>query len=106
MLDQLRPLCDSYEQLVSFDGVLPRRSGGRSSSIRRWFLFKSTDNALEFETEPRSDLQIDNGELQMLRDAAEHDAFLLETLAGSGQRYSIVSPWVITRTMENVGFLG
>jgi len=42
----------------------------------------------------------------MLRDAAEHDAFLLETLAGSGQRYSIVSPWVITRTMENVGFLG
>lgn len=41
----------------------------------------------------------------MLRDAAEHDDFLLEALAGKGRRYSIVSPWIVTRTVEKVGFL-
>jgi hypothetical protein len=30
------------------------------------FLFKSTDNALEFETEPRSDLQINNGKTEFI----------------------------------------
>jgi len=85
--------------------VLATASPGSPRAMLGDFLFRSTNNALEFETEPRSDLQIDNGELQMLRDAAEHDAFLLKALAGSGRRYSIVSPWVITRTMENVGFL-
>jgi len=85
--------------------VLATAAPGSPRAMLGDFLFKSTDNALEFETEPRSDLQIDNGELQMLRDSAEHDAFLIEALAGSGRHYSIVSPWVITRTMENVGFL-
>jgi hypothetical protein len=85
--------------------VLATAAPGSPRAMLGDFLFKSTANALEFETEPRSDLQIDNGELQMLRDAAQHDVFLLEALAGSGRRYSIVSPWVVTRTMENVGFL-
>ena len=39
------------------------------------------------------------------RDAADHDAFLIDALAGNGRRFSIVSPWIIARTMENVGFL-
>lgn len=39
----------------------------------------------------------------MLRDAAGHDAFLLNALAIGGRRYTIVSPWVIAATMERVG---
>ncbi len=85
--------------------VLTTAVPGSPRSILGDFLFSSTDNALEFETEPRSDLQDESGELQMLRDAAEHDAFLIDALAGNGRRYSIVSPWIIARTMENVGFL-
>ncbi len=42
----------------------------------------------------------------MLRDAAGHDAFLLDALAAGGRRYTIVSPWVIAATMERAGFLG
>ncbi len=85
--------------------VLTTAAPGSPRSMLGDFLFSSTDNALEFETEPRSDLQDGGGQLQMLRDAAEHDAFLIDALAGNGRRYSIVSPWIIARTMENVGFL-
>ncbi len=85
--------------------VLATASPGSPRSMLGDFLFSSTENALEFEAEPRSDLQDDSGELQMLRDAAEHDAFLIDALAGNGRQYSIVSPWIIARTMENVGFL-
>ncbi|EEE35089.1 DNA helicase [Rhodobacteraceae bacterium KLH11] len=85
--------------------VLSTAAPGSPRSMLGDFLFSSNDNALEFETEPRSDLQDDSGELQMLRDAKEHDAFLIAALAGNGRRYSIVSPWIIARTMENVGFL-
>lgn len=41
----------------------------------------------------------------MLRDAAGHDAFLLDALSARGRRYTIVSPWVIASTMERVGLL-
>ncbi|NOD31657.1 AAA domain-containing protein [Ruegeria atlantica] len=85
--------------------VLATASPGSPRSMLGDFLFSSTENTLEFETEPRSDLQDDSGELQMLRDAAEHDAFLMDALAGNGRQYSIVSPWIIARTMESVGFL-
>ncbi len=85
--------------------VLATAAPGSPRSMLGDFLFRSTDNALEFETEPRSDLKDDSGELQMLRDATEHDAFLIDALSGNGHRYSIVSPWIIARTMENVGFL-
>ncbi|MBU2941049.1 AAA domain-containing protein [Shimia thalassica] len=85
--------------------VLTTAAPGSPRSMLGDFLFNSTDNALEFETEPRSDLQEGGGGLQMLRDAAEHDTFLVKALAGNGRQYSIVSPWIIARTMQNVGFL-
>jgi hypothetical protein len=85
--------------------VLSTAAPGSPRALLGDFLFSSTANALEFEAEPRSDLQVDSGELQMLRDAAEHDDFLLEALAGSGRHFSIVSPWVVARTIEKVGFL-
>jgi len=40
-----------------------------------------------------------------LRDASEHDAFLLNILATDAERYLIVSPWIKLRTMEHSGIL-
>jgi phosphatidylserine/phosphatidylglycerophosphate/cardiolipin synthase-like enzyme len=69
------------------------------------FLFASETNAIEFAAEPRTDLKQGSGQIQMLRDAAGHDAFLLDALSAGGRRYTIVSPWVIAGTMERVGLI-
>ena len=78
---------------------------GSPRAILADFLFASEANALEFAAEPRTDLKQDSGQIQMLRDAAGHDGFLLDALSGGGRRYTIVSPWVIASTMERVGLL-
>jgi hypothetical protein len=85
--------------------VLSAAPLGSPRALLADFLFNSTTNALEFDTEPRSDLEETGSKLQMLRDADEHDAFLLAALSANGRHYSIVSPWAIVRTMEKVGFL-
>lgn len=70
------------------------------------FLFGPTENALEFETLPRDDLERTGQEIRTLRDAEEHDAFLLELLADVGVRkVSIVSPWISVETMRRSGIL-
>ncbi|WFE76429.1 AAA domain-containing protein [Roseinatronobacter sp. S2] len=78
---------------------------GSPRAILGDFLFASEANALEFAAEPRTDLKQDSGQIQMLRDAVGHDAFLLDALSAGGRRYTIVSPWVIATTMERVGLL-
>lgn len=78
---------------------------GTPRAILSDFLFTSEENALEFLAEPRADLKQDTGQIAMLRDAAGHDAFLLDALASGGRRYTVVSPWVIASTMERVGLL-
>jgi hypothetical protein len=85
--------------------VMAAAKAGWPRAILADFLFASERNALEFTGEPREDLKQGNGQIQMLRDAAEHDAFLLDALSGGGRRYTIVSPWVIASTMERVGIL-
>ncbi|WP_108399082.1 AAA domain-containing protein [Devosia submarina] len=60
---------------------------------------------LEFQQPPRQDLQESPGQLQSLRDAGEHDEFLLSVLASEAHRYLIVSPWIKLRTMERTGIL-
>lgn len=60
---------------------------------------------LNFRPMPRADLQESQGQLQSLRDAAEHDAFLLGVLSSDARRYLIVSPWIKLRTMERTGIL-
>ena len=70
------------------------------------FLFKDPANALEFGALPRDDLEPDERETRMLRDAREHDAFLREVLADrSLGRIRIVSPWIVVGTMERTGIL-
>ncbi|OJF95657.1 hypothetical protein AX761_17080 [Rhizobium sp. 58] len=85
--------------------VLAAAQAGSPRAILADFLFASESNALEFAAEPRIDLKEGSGQIQMLRDAAGHDAFLLDALSAGGRRYSIVSPWVIASTMERVGLL-
>jgi hypothetical protein len=58
---------------------------------------------LGFQAAPRADLQESKKNLHILRDAVEHDAFLLRTLATNARRYLIVSPWIRLRTMERTG---
>ncbi|NMN70933.1 AAA domain-containing protein [Rhizobium sp. 57MFTsu3.2] len=85
--------------------VMSAAKAGSPRAILADFLFASEKNALEFAVEPREDLKQGSSQIQMLRDAAGHDAFLLDALSGAGRRYTIVSPWVIVSTMERVGIL-
>jgi hypothetical protein len=85
--------------------VMATAKAGSPRAILADFLFSSEQNELEFAAEPRKDLTQGTGQIQMLRDAAGHDAFLLNALSGTGRRYTIVSPWVIASTMERVGLL-
>jgi hypothetical protein len=85
--------------------VMAAAKPGSPRAILSDFLFASERNALEFAAEPRTDLKQGNGQLQLLRDAAGHDAFLLDALSANGRRYTIVSPWVIASTMERFGLL-
>jgi hypothetical protein len=85
--------------------VLAAAQAGSPRALLSDFLFASETNAIEFANEPRTDLKQGRAQLQMLRDAAGHDAFLLDALAATGHRYTIVSPWVIASTMERVGLL-
>lgn len=85
--------------------VMAAAQTGSPRALLSDFLFASEENALEFAAEPRTDLKKNDAQLQTLRDAAGHDAFLLDALAAGGRRYTVVSPWVIAATMERVGLL-
>ena len=84
-------------------------STARPGSPRRClgeFLFARPENAISFEAQHRDDLVRPGQEIRMLRDAGEHDAFLLELLGGAGAgRVSIVSPWIVASRMERTGIL-
>ena len=61
--------------------------------------------ALDFPMEPREDLTLGDARIEMLQDAAEHDAFLLKALNGDGRKFTIVSPWVVSGTIDRTGLL-
>lgn len=85
--------------------VMAAAQSGSPRAILGDFLFASEANALEFAAEPRTDLKHGSGDIHMLRDAAGHDAFLLDALAADHRRYTIVSPWAIATTMYRVGLI-
>ena len=90
-------------------GDMDMFSTARHGSPRRLlgdFLFARPENALEFDALPRDDLERSGHDLRTLRDAEEHDAFLLDLLAGDGAgKVSIVSPWIVAPVMERTGIL-
>ena len=67
-------------------------------------LFSEAEAALDFTAQPRSDLQDTSSPLTTLRDAEEHDRFLNKALS-SANEVTIVSPWIISSTMERAGLL-
>lgn len=63
-------------------------------------------NVVPFEQDqPRRDLVTARTGFAHLRDAAEHDAFLLEVLAGVAREVHIVSPWLRLNCVEETGAL-
>ena len=70
------------------------------------FLFGRPENAMTFEGQLRDDLVQPGQEIRVLRDAGEHDEFLLDLLGGAGAgKVSIVSPWIVASRMERTGIL-
>ncbi|WP_120632624.1 AAA domain-containing protein [Ruegeria sp. EL01] len=95
---------DSFLVFGDMD-VFSNAAPGTPRALLASFLFANENNTLHFQSEPRTDLQQDMGQLLTLRDAAEHDAFLLKALASDADRFVIVSPWIIASTMQRVGLL-
>jgi phosphatidylserine/phosphatidylglycerophosphate/cardiolipin synthase-like enzyme len=60
-------------------------------------------NALRFEHRQRTDLQTQTTVLSLLRDASDHDAFLLQTLAAVKSSFQIVTPWIILARTKEIG---
>ncbi|NTB97206.1 hypothetical protein G6M84_11875 [Agrobacterium tumefaciens] len=74
-------------------------------SLLARFLFEHPENEIVFEQQARVDLSKGSLAVEMLRDSAEHDAFMLRALSEAKQRVAIVSPWIKIGTMEQVGLI-
>ena len=78
---------------------------GSPRSVLADLLGRDGANEMVFEGLSRADLSRDTRVLESLRDAAEHDAFLLKEFANTRRRLCIVSPWLNLAVMERAGFL-
>jgi len=95
---------DSFLVFGDMD-VFSLAAKGTPRAVLADILFSPKGSALEFAARPRPDLQASNQSFKTLRDAAEHDSFLLDVLSSSAREFTIVSPWVIVSTMERAGLL-
>lgn len=95
---------DSFLVFGDMD-VISAAAKGTPRGILADYLFSMVGRALEYETQPRVDLQAVDQPLDTLRDADEHDRFLLDLLGSDARQLTIVSPWVISATMRRAGFL-
>jgi len=77
---------------------------GSPRAVLGRFLFSDPANEMTFEVPSRADLAQGKRTIETLRDAAEHDAFLLEGFASARRRLCIVSPWINIAIMKQVGF--
>lgn len=77
---------------------------GSPRSVLARFLSRDRANEMVFEVPSRPDLSREARTLESLRDAAEHDAFLLKEFASAQRRLCVVSPWINIATMKQVGF--
>ena len=78
---------------------------GSPRSVLARVLSRDGANEMVFEVPSRPDLSRGVQALESLRDAAEHDAFLLKEFAGARRRLCVVSPWINIATMKQVGFI-
>ncbi|MDX8530082.1 AAA domain-containing protein [Mesorhizobium sp. VK25A] len=77
---------------------------GSPRSVLANFLSRDKANEMVFDVPSRTDLSKGMPALESLRDAAEHDAFLLKEFANARRRLCVVSPWINIATMKQVGF--
>lgn len=95
---------DSFLVFGDMD-VFSSAAKGTPRAVLAQILFSLKGTALEFTAQPRSDLQASDSPFTTLRDADEHDRFLIETLSSSAREFTIVSQWVIASTMKRAGLL-
>lgn len=95
---------DSFLVFGDMD-VFSSAAKGTPRAVLAEVLFSPKGSALEFAAQPRPDLQISDQSFMTLRDAAEHDSFLIKALSSSAREFTIVSPWVIASTMKRAGLL-
>jgi len=67
------------------------------------YLFRDSGNTLRYEHQVRQDLRAAGANIRPLRDAQEHDAFLLDALARARREIQVVSPWIILERIEEIG---
>jgi phosphatidylserine/phosphatidylglycerophosphate/cardiolipin synthase-like enzyme len=77
---------------------------GSPRSVLARFLTRNDASEMVFEVPSRPDLSRGAQALESLRDAVEHDAFLLKEFAGAQRRLCVVSPWINIATMKQAGF--
>jgi len=95
---------DSFLVFGDMD-VFSSAAKGVPRSVLADVLFSSKGTALEFAPQPRTDLAPANQPLMTLHDAEEHDRFMLNALSSPARDFTIVSPWIIAKTMARVGLL-
>lgn len=95
---------DSFLVFGDIDLFNPDRASSPRGLLAR-YLFSRPENALSFKTVPRRDLISPEANYALLRDARDHDAFLLDALTTATQEVHIVSPWLRKRRMEETGLL-
>lgn len=83
-------------------GLLPK---SKPRGLLSAYLCREPSNALSFEPQPRTDLAPRQTGIRQLRDAQEHDNFLLTTLAAAVREVQIVTPWLQLRRIEEIGAL-
>lgn len=94
---------DSCLVFGDMDVLATARSGSPRALLSEFLTVNG--KALDFAMEPRDDLTRGDDRIEMLQHAAEHDAFLLDTLKGKARKYMIVSPWVVGGTIVRTGLL-
>ena len=85
-----------------FESILKKSPRGLLAT----YLFRDSVNAIHFEHQARQDLQATGADVSPLRDAQEHDIFLLDAIARARREIQIVSPWIILERIEEIGALG
>lgn len=94
---------DAFLLFGDMDTLASAPSGSPRSLLAR-FLSRDSANEMDFDGPSRTDLSRGARTLEMLRDAAEHDTFLLREFASARHRLCVVSPWINLATMKQAGF--
>lgn len=94
---------DAFLVFGDMDTLAAAPSGSPRSVLGR-FLSRDGANEMVFEVPSRPDLSRGARAVQSLRDAAEHDAFLLKEFANAQRKLCVVSPWINIATMKQAGF--